>query len=276
MQDEPTDLGQRAIAGRAGWQSLRPLWGVLREASVALAAVAAYFLVRGATESSEAHAVANARQLLRFEQWLGIAWEKQLQELIYGHTLVEGFFSAVYIWGHWPVIAILGFWLFFYHRPHYYVLRNAFLISGAIGLVIFLVYPVAPPRLAGLGFLDTVTIHSKAYRVLQPPAFVNQYAAMPSLHFGWNLLAGGALVFRSSHWVLRLLGVTLTVLMLCAIVFTANHFIIDAVAGAAVALFGLALTLWLRRAPLPPRLGRLLWGDTATATAPLHMLEPGM
>ena len=73
-------------------------------------------------------------------------------------------------------------------------LRNAMMVSGAIGLIVFASYPVAPPRLRGLGLVDTVTSSSTAYRVLQPPAFVNQYAAMPSLHSGWDLLVGIAIV----------------------------------------------------------------------------------
>lgn len=37
-------------------------------------------------------------------------------------------------------------------------------MSGAIGLVIFAAYPVAPPRLIGMGFNDTVTTFSQAYK----------------------------------------------------------------------------------------------------------------
>jgi hypothetical protein len=59
-----------------------------------------------------------------------------------------------------------------------------------MGLCVYTTYPVAPPRLAGMGFVDTITEQSSSYRVLQPPAFVNQYAAMPSLHVGWDLLVG--------------------------------------------------------------------------------------
>lgn len=88
-------------------------------------------------------------------------------------------------------------------RPAAYsVFRNAFFISGTIGIIIFVLYPVAPPRLADVGVVDTVTMYSSSYRVLQPPAFVNQYAAVPSLHFGWDLLMGIALVTQS-RWRVR-------------------------------------------------------------------------
>ena len=65
-------------------------------------------------------------------------------------------------------------------------------LSGAIGFLFFALLPVAPPRLADPSLIDTVTLHSEAYRALQPPGLTNQYAAFPSLHFGWNLLVGFA------------------------------------------------------------------------------------
>ncbi len=68
------------------------------------------------------------------------------------------------------------------------------MISGAVGMVIFATCPVAPPRMVDAGLVDTVTEHSSAYRLLEPPALVNQYAAMPSLPAGWDLLVGIAIV----------------------------------------------------------------------------------
>ncbi len=132
-------------------------------------------------------------------------------------------------------------------RPAAFTLtRNAFLISGAIGVCIFALYPVAPPRLADVGVIDTVTLYSHSYRVLQPPAFVNQYAAVPSLHFGWDLLIGIVLV-REARWLpVRAFGAVVPFLMAAAIVVTANHYIFDALAGGAVALTGLALATVLR------------------------------
>jgi membrane-associated phospholipid phosphatase len=100
---------------------------------------------------------------------------------------------------------------------------------------------VAPPRLAELGLLDTVTQHSHAYRVLQPPAFTNIYAAMPSLHVGWDLLMGIAIATVARHRVMRLVGVLLPALMAVAVVVTANHYVVDVVAGASVALAGLVV-----------------------------------
>ncbi len=97
------------------------------------------------------------------------------------------------------------------------------------------------------GFVDTVTERSEAYRVLQPPAFVNQYAAMPSLHFGWNLLVGIAIFRHSNHIIGKIIGVALPVFMFASIVLTANHYIIDGLAGGSLALGGLFAALIIQQ-----------------------------
>ena len=114
--------------------------------------------------------------------------------------------------------------------------------------------PYPPPRLAGLGFADTVTMHSDSYRVLQPPAFVNQYAALPSLHVGWNLLVGIVVASVAASVLVRWLAGLLPVLMSVAVVTTGNHYVVDGLAGASLALFGLWVAYRLearRQRPTP-------------------------
>lgn len=229
--------------GRANGRVAR----VAGEIGIFLGAILVYFSVRSLTEGSRAQAIENARDLVRFQDWLGIGWETTMQSWIEGSQTMITLANWAYIYGHWPFIAIVGVWLMWAHPHDYRLTRNAFLISGGIGMVIFAFYPVAPPRLLDLGLVDTVTEHSHAYRVLQPPAFTNQYAALPSLHFGWNLLIGIALVRVSERWWVELIGWLSPVIMFFATILTANHFIIDAIAGAIVALTGLAAAVTLRR-----------------------------
>ena len=221
--------------------STRRLVGVGREIAIVLALTAMYFGVRGVTESGVDEAVANAERVMHLERTIGILWEPSLQAAIIGSDSAIAVLNWIYIWGHWPVIAAIAAWLIIRHPGEYPVYRNAFAISGAIGIAIFMTFPVAPPRLTDLAVVDTITEYSKSYRVLQPPAFVNQYAAVPSLHFGWDLLLGLALIRVSTVWIIRLFGCLMPVAMLAAIVLTANHYIIDAVVGGAVALTGLAV-----------------------------------
>jgi hypothetical protein len=204
------------------------------------AAICAYFGARGLAESDPDRAVAHAQAVVGFEERAHLHEEPALQQLVIGHSRIVDVLNWIYIWGHWPVIIAVLIWLLRRHPDRYRVMRNALFVSGAIGIVIFVLYPVAPPRLAGLGLVDTVTAQSHAYRVLQPPAFVNQYAAIPSLHVGWDLLVG-LFVFRyAGRRAVRAVGLLTPLAMTAAVVLTANHYLIDAVLGAAVALLGLA------------------------------------
>jgi hypothetical protein len=93
--------------------------------------------------------------------------------------------------------------------------------------------------------------------VLQPPSLTNQYAAMPSLHVGWNLLVGIAVVRHASWWAGKGFGMLMPAAMVAAVVLTANHYLLDAVAGGALALIGLAIARTLagfsRRTSRQPR-----------------------
>jgi hypothetical protein len=220
---------------------------LVREVVLVVFAYFAYFGVRGMTEGSADRALDNAGRVETFERWLHLDWEPAWQRLIVDHHALVSLANWIYIWGHWPVIIVTAVWLFLRRPRTYYLFRNAFLISGAIGLIIFATFPVAPPRLTDLNVIDTVTEYSRSYRVLQPPRFVNQYAAMPSLHFGWNLLVGIALASIARSWWLKAAALMIPAAMFLAVVLTANHYIIDAVAGASLSLAALGAAYWWSR-----------------------------
>lgn len=230
---------------------------VLRELGLMFAAILAYFAIRGVSEGSVDAARDNAERLLELEQRLGIDWEATVQGWILGSHALTTLANWVYIWGHWPFIALVAVWLVRWHPAEYRAIRNAFLVSGSIGLVIFAAFPVAPPRLFDPEVVDTVTKYSRAYRVLQPPALVNQYAAMPSFHFGWNLLIGLGIIRCSRHPGWRVLGAVAPLAMGLATVATANHYVLDLAAGAAIALaamYAVELARGRRAAPWQPAL----------------------
>ena len=221
---------------------------LLPQVGIISLAVLAYFLVRGATDSAFGAALRNAHRVIDFERALHLYHEPYLQETLARSAHVRGFFNGIYIYGHWPVIAVTMLWLAWRHREQFLRLRDGMLLSGLVGMVIYATYPVVPPRLLdGLGLTDTVTQRSEAYRVLQPPAFVNQYAAMPSLHAGWDLLVGIAIVAATTSTLLRVVGCLMPVLMALSTVATANHYVIDVVAGIALVLLADQVALLLAR-----------------------------
>jgi hypothetical protein len=219
-------------------------------------AATAYFGVRGVTEGSAALATRHAHLLIGVERFLHLDWERSLQGLVVDSPAATAVLNWIYIYGHWPVIAVTLVWLAVRHREIYRRARNAILASGAVGLVIFAAVPVAPPRLVDPGLVDTVTVQSDAYRVLQPGAFTNQYAALPSLHVGWNLIIGLAIAAAATHWSMRALAFAMTLSMDAAVVLTANHYVLDVVAGATLSAGAWLVVAWLgsRRWGLgPPR-----------------------
>ena len=247
---------------------------IIGQAGLVALAVFTYFTVRGLTGGSTDVAVAHARDILLAERVLGLDVEATWQRPVVVSDAAETLANWVYIWGHWPVIIVTMVWLAWRHRDVFRRLRDAMMVSGLLGMLIFVTYPVAPPRLAGLGLVDTVTETSSAYRVLQPPAFVNQYAAMPSLHSGWDLLVGIAIVSAATSVALRMVGVLLPVLMAYSVVATANHYVLDVVAGLTLALIGYAVAIELeRRRDLRASRGAAGPGHTSVPADPPHAVD---
>ncbi len=218
-----------------------------------------YFLVRGAVVGEPGVAVQHARDIIHLEQRLGVYWEPDLQSTVIGKRALVQFFNGIYVWLDFPVIAAIGLWLYFFRPHNYTVARDAILISGAIALIIYLTYPVAPPRLVpGLGFVDSVNQYTHfSYQAQSMQAFVNPYAAVPSLHFGWSVLICAALYWTTRNLFARAFAVLLPFAQLAAIVFTANHFIFDAFIGIVVCLGGALAAIALQRWGYPA--GRLLF-----------------
>ena len=213
-----------------------------REILLIAPAIFVYFAVRGLVVARDEIAFTNADSIIRFQTRLGLFHEPTLQAWILGSDFLVRLVNWIYIWGHWPVVVGTLVWLIIRRPETFSIYRNAFLISGIIAMFIFATYPVAPPRLVGdLDVVDTVTEQSNSYRVLQPPALTNPYAAMPSLHFGWNLLMGIALIRESRTRPMRLFGYAMPVMMFIGIVFTANHYFVDGVVGGLL----VAASLWI-------------------------------
>lgn len=223
------------------------LYGFLREAAVVAFAMLVYFAVRNVTVGSQGVATANAEWLFRLEQRLHLDDESWLQGPVVAHDTLVTLANWVYIWGHWPVILGTAVVLYLLLPDRYRLLRNAMFASGLIGFAFFALFPVAPPRLLDLGLVDTVTERSSAYRTLQPPGLTNQYAAFPSLHAGWNLLVGIVLLVTFTSLAVRVFAVVMPLAMALAVVVTANHFVIDVLAGWLVVLVGLGVALALER-----------------------------
>lgn len=234
----------------------------LAEVAIIVAAYWIYFFVRAFTEGDRDRAIANGYDIVELEKSLGFYWEPHIQELWLKSDTLVTITNWFYIVGFWPIIVLTGAWLLTRDRRRYQRMRNAFLISGGIGVLIFATFPVAPPRFLDLGLIDTVVAqNSAAYQVLQPSDFTNQYAAVPSFHFGWLLLVGIAIAQEVRHRAVRILAFVPAVAMLLTIIVTANHYIFDPMAGALISVTGLAIATQRQNvratAPIPAEPARV-------------------
>jgi hypothetical protein len=242
-----------------GRHALNPR-AIVIEALLVVVAYAAYYVVRGLTEGGTSTAIDNAQLIIDIERWLRIYREVGLQETVLRYDWLTVLFNWIYIWWHWPVIIAVAVQLYLNRPQAYRRYRDAFVLSGAVALVFFAAFPVAPPRLAAPDIVDTIALHSDIYRTYETPRFVNQYAAFPSLHFAWSLLVSIALVLETRHPLLRAIGLLSPPVVFLAIVVTGNHFFIDAVAGAILAVAALLVAHRYPLIPLPVSRGRATAG----------------
>ena len=216
----------------------------IAEATLLYAAYFCYFLVRGLVKDQASTAQINAHRIVDLERSLRFFFEAEAQQFALRFDWLINSMNLVYVWFHWPVIVIVLIWLFVERPGEYALYRNAILISGALALLIFAFFPVAPPRfMPEFGFIDTIEQRSYSQHVLLPSGLANKYAAMPSLHAGWNLLMGLALVRNARQPLVRAAGVVIPILMTMSIVLTGNHYVLDFVVGDLLAVFGLVLAM---------------------------------
>ncbi|WP_332328032.1 MULTISPECIES: bifunctional glycosyltransferase 87/phosphatase PAP2 family protein [unclassified Streptomyces] len=201
-------------------------------------------LAAGGREAAEAHGA----QILALERPLGLDVEHGLNQLVAasdGLTKTMNFYYGAF---HFLVpIALLG--VLYLRRPATYRwARTALSFATLLGLLGFWLYPLAPPRLMpGLGYVDTAhgpqDFDDPDFGVLT--GISNQYAAMPSLHVGWSLWAAVVVVRVTPALWPRLLAVLYPVLTTVVVMGTANHYLLDAVGGAAVVAGGFGVAaLW--------------------------------
>ncbi len=217
----------------------------VREPVIMAVAYLMYYLVRSHAAEQTVAAFKNAGQLIRLERDIGLFRELSLQTATLPYEGLTYLFNVIYFYGHFPLIIIVGAWLFWKNPPLYSLIRNAFLASGAIALVVFVLFPVAPPRLIGAGFIDTLQ-GTIALTYDKSPG-VNEFAAVPSMHVGWNLLLAMGLFLAVRNPIVRALALLLPPAMILSTVVTGNHYLVDAPLGIMTALTGLIIALAVQR-----------------------------
>ncbi|WP_411073410.1 phosphatase PAP2 family protein [Streptomyces sp. cmx-4-7] len=247
----------------------KPRWWA--ELSLIGVVYAAYTGGRLLVRGDEASAVDHGLAILRLEGLLGIDAERPLNRLFTDVPALGIPADFAYASLHYLVTPAVLVWLFRRRSAHYRAARARLMAATLLGLVGFTLLPTCPPRLldAAHGFTDTMA-HFSAYGWWGGEAsaprglggMTNQYAAMPSLHVGWALWCGVMLWRYGRTPLTKALGVAYPLLTTVVVMGTANHYLLDAVAGAAVMGVGFLLAPHALRA-----VDRLRAGAARTAGA---------
>jgi hypothetical protein len=191
----------------------------------------------------------NAAEIISLEKSSGLFVETSIQAWVMNHIQLTEALNYFYMYAHWTVTPLFFIWLYRRRARVYPYVRNAFLAANGLALIVFMLFPVAPPRLAGArdGFVDT--LHSVSDIDLHGGVFsgwFNPHAAVPSMHFGYALMIGLVGMVLLRHWPLRLIALAYPVLVFLTITGTANHYVLDSVAGGLVIALGFAVVyVWM-------------------------------
>ena len=221
------------------------------EAAMAVALYGVYELVRGLGGQDWQAARLHTADIVSVERSLGIFWEQGIQQASTSVPGLARLLGVLYITLHF--VATIAFLVWVYRRrPDAFAsVRTTLVVATGIALAGYLLFPAAPPRLAGLGFTDTVSASAGVNLSSDLlGALYNPVAAVPSLHFGYALLVGvGVAALARRRWV-RIAGAAYPAAMLYIIVATGNHFFVDAALGGVVVAGGFIVSRALTRPEL--------------------------
>jgi PAP2 superfamily len=231
--------------------SRTPRMSLLRAITLELLLVAllvvAYRYGRMVIGHSSAEAFDNAGELIGWERALQLPNELAVQHLLLSSEWLARIANVYYATVHFPLTAAFLIWMFVRSREQYARVRTSMAMLTGFALVIHAAFPLAPARmLDGLGFVDTAAMYGPNVYAQSPEAdsVANQFAAMPSLHFGWAVVVAIGVV-RVGRSPLRWLWVAHPVITLLVIVGTGNHYWMDAaVAGGLIILSERAVRAW--------------------------------
>jgi PAP2 superfamily len=194
----------------------------------------------------------HAEWVWRLERALYLPNEATMQRWVLGWPDAARLANLYYVGVHFPGTTVALVWLFLRHRAVYLRTRTELVLLTSAGLVVHVLFPLAPPRLVhDLGMVDTMLAVGPSAYSSPNTGFANQYAAMPSLHIGWAILVAVA-VLRASRSRWRWLIVLHPVLTTTVVVVTANHYWLDGIVAALLLAVSVLLVRWL----FGPRLRR--------------------
>ncbi|MHA5051368.1 phosphatase PAP2 family protein [Streptomyces sp. SD15] len=240
---EPAEPEPAAARRRPSPQHTATRPPIIRELLLVVGLFVVYKFGRQLATGHTAEAFRNADHVWDWERALHLPGEGAVQgALLHSGTLVH-LANTYYATVHFPATVAFLVWMYLRRPVHYVWARRVLAVVTAAALVLHLTFPLAPPRLlAAAGLVDTGQVYGPTVYGAHPATdeIANQFAAMPSLHFGWALMVAiGLIAAARSRW--RWLWLLHPLVTLLVIVGTANHYWLDAIV--ATALLGIALAV---------------------------------
>ncbi len=225
------------------------------ELALLAALYAGYVVSRSAIGVRPVAAHERGQQILDIERFLHLDVERGLNEVAIAIPLVGLVLAYLYATLHYLVTPAVLLWTGLRRCEGYLLARNALLVATSLGLVCYWLLPTAPPRLLDAGFTDVMAYFSdvgwwgdaaSAPRGME--GLTNQFAALPSLHVGWAMWVALTLHDNLRSARLRRWVWVYPAVMTVDVMATANHYLVDAVAGIGCVLAGhWAARLWEAR-----------------------------
>jgi hypothetical protein len=211
-------------------------WGDLaRQVAIWFGFFVAYQLARGLADRNPAKAFANGHRVVDFEVRLSHRlYELTFQHFVDQRHLLETAVSWTYWNSEFTVVGLVVLWVYLRRHAAFYALRNSILLANAIGLLVYVFVPMAPPRLLGIGFVDD---HRDGLVQLA----ANPYAAMPSLHAADALIIGVVCFMVCRHWWSKAVWALWPGWVWFTVMATGNHFWLDCLAGTIVAIVAMTI-----------------------------------
>jgi membrane-associated phospholipid phosphatase len=202
-----------------------------------VAAWAIYDIARWVAAGELGPATDNARWVMDLEHSTGIAVERSVQQAL-DAGWATWLLSNVYLAAQLAVVPGALFFLYRRSPAIYRRLRDTILATWMLSVPIFALFPVAPPRLAGIGMADTVSDQAAVALTGHSTVFYNPLAAVPSLHCGFAFAIGIALAAAATKPWTRVLALSWGPIVALSVVATGNHYVFDIAAGLLVSVAG--------------------------------------
>ncbi|MFF2327317.1 MULTISPECIES: phosphatase PAP2 family protein [unclassified Streptomyces] len=246
---------------------------LVRELLLVVGLFVIYKLGRQAANGHVEEAFRNAGNVWDFERSVHLPGEGTVQSLLLHNDTLIHLANTYYATVHFPATLLFLGWLYWRRPRHYVWSRRILAVLTGAALALHLLFPLAPPRLlAATGLVDTGQIYGPTVYGATPAtdSMANQFAAMPSLHFGWAVMvAVGLIAATRTRW--RWLWLLHPLVTLLVIVGTANHYWLDSIVVSALLAVAFAALPLKRTEPVRVRIP---WPSTAGEPAQAVVPRP--